>query len=205
MVRYLNFIVKLRTVNAPHEFNYFLFSGFVYMEIILNSKIFTRFWMTFEIQENWSFIGSQQKYYQLSDLVSETLMKIFYLKSMKRFIFFKRSHESCAFIPKCSVLDFHKWQISDKLITNPTRMTPTSCTLVDHIYIYTNFPTEKFTPDILMNDLSDHLPVFVFITARPLHKWKSKRYTKNDYNSIASPKFEEVRKFRGEKYLISGE
>ena len=38
-----------------------------------------------------------------------------------------------------------------KLITNPTRITPSSCTLIDHIY--TNLPTEKLTPGILINDL----------------------------------------------------
>jgi len=74
-----------------------------------------------------------------------------------------------------------------QLITNPTRITPSSCTLIDHIY--TNFPTEKLTPGILINDLSDHLPVFVLIKTKPLQKWKSKKYTKHDYSKFDSETF----------------
>jgi len=60
-----------------------------------------------------------------------------------------------------------------QLITNPTRITPTGCTIIDHIY--TNFPTEKLTPDILINDLSDHLPVLVFIKSTPLQNMQVKK------------------------------
>jgi len=74
-----------------------------------------------------------------------------------------------------------------QLITNPTRITPSSCTLIDHIY--KNFPTEKLTPGILINHLSDHLPVFVFIKSKPLQKWKSKKYTKHDYSKFDSETF----------------
>ena len=72
-------------------------------------------------------------------------------------------------------------------ITNPTKITPSSCILIDHKY--TNFPTEKLTPGILINDLSDHLPVFVFIKSKPLQKWKSKKYTKHDYSQFDSETF----------------
>jgi len=48
-----------------------------------------------------------------------------------------------------------------ELITKPTRITTTSSTLIDHIY--TNLPATKLTPGILINDLSDHLPVFVSV------------------------------------------
>jgi len=45
-----------------------------------------------------------------------------------------------------------------ELITKPTRIATASGTLTDHIY--TNLPTGKLIPGILVNDLSDHLPVF---------------------------------------------
>jgi len=49
-------------------------------------------------------------------------------------------------------------------ITKPTRITTTSSTLIDHIYTY--LPATKLTPGILINDLSDHLPVFVSIKSK---------------------------------------
>jgi len=57
------------------------------------------------------------------------------------------------------------------------------------IFVYTNFPTEKCTPGILINDLSDHLPVFVLIKTKPLQKWKSKKYIKHDYSKFDSETF----------------
>jgi len=48
----------------------------------------------------------------------------------------------------------------------PTRITTTSSTLTDHIY--TNLPATKLTPGIIINDLSDHLPVFVSIKSKYL-------------------------------------
>jgi len=51
-----------------------------------------------------------------------------------------------------------------ELITKPTMITTTSRTLIDHIY--TNLPARKLTPGILINDLSDHLPVFLSIKSK---------------------------------------
>ena len=47
-------------------------------------------------------------------------------------------------------------------ITRPTRITHTSQTLIDNIY--TNItPNTNFTSGIIFTQLSDHLPVFMFI------------------------------------------
>jgi len=52
-----------------------------------------------------------------------------------------------------------------ELITKPTRITPSSSTLIDHIY--TALALDKLSPGILINDLSDNLPIFVLI--KPAH------------------------------------
>ena len=45
--------------------------------------------------------------------------------------------------------------------TRSTRVTATSASLIDHFY--TTFDLEKVIPGILINDLSDHLPIFLLI------------------------------------------
>ena len=45
-------------------------------------------------------------------------------------------------------------------INKPTRITHTSATLIDNIYIKCN-NYGKFNSGIIMNDISDHLPIFV--------------------------------------------
>ena len=47
-------------------------------------------------------------------------------------------------------------------ITKPTRITHTTSTLIDNIYIKTKQP-DQLTSGILNIDLSDHLPIFTFI------------------------------------------
>lgn len=47
------------------------------------------------------------------------------------------------------------------LITRPTRITTHSATLIDNIF--TNGIDEKITSGIIINDTSDHLPVFAAI------------------------------------------
>ena len=42
---------------------------------------------------------------------------------------------------------------------------------------------------VLINDLCDHLPVFVLMISKPLQKWKSKKYTKHDYSKFDSETF----------------
>ena len=55
-------------------------------------------------------------------------------------------------------------------------------TLYIYTYIYicmytsTTFPTEKLKPGILINDLSDNLPAFVYMKCWPLQKCKSWAY-----------------------------
>ena len=60
------------------------------------------------------------------------------------------------------------------VITKPTRITHTSSTLIDNIYIRAN--CEVFLSGILKVDLSDHLPVFLFLgkgTEKPIWKYKT--------------------------------
>ena len=60
------------------------------------------------------------------------------------------------------------------VITKPTRITHTSSTLIDNIYIRAN--CEVFLSGILKVDLSDHLPVFLFLgkgTKKPIWKYKT--------------------------------
>ena len=59
-----------------------------------------------------------------------------------------------------------------ELITKPTRITPSSSTLID--YMYTTLPLDKVTPGILINDLSDHLPIFVVIKPAHVEKLNTK-------------------------------
>lgn len=44
------------------------------------------------------------------------------------------------------------------VITNPTRVTSTYSTLLDHIY--TNISSYKINPYVLEDNLTDHFPVF---------------------------------------------
>ena len=67
-----------------------------------------------------------------------------------------------------------------EFIMKPTRITTTSSTLLNHIY--TNLPATKLTPGILINDLSDHLPVFVSIKSKISKKWNLKSCNRHDYS-----------------------
>ena len=59
------------------------------------------------------------------------------------------------------------------LIDKPTRITKHSTTLIDHIY--TNDVKSRIVSGITIDDLSDHLPVFVFSEKASLQKVYSKR------------------------------
>jgi len=74
-----------------------------------------------------------------------------------------------------------------ELITKPTRITTTSSTLIDHIY--TNLPARKLTPGILINDLSDHLPVFVSIRSKISKKCNLKSGNRHDYSNFNAENF----------------
>ena len=53
-------------------------------------------------------------------------------------------------------------------ITKPTRVTPTSATLIDNIYIK-NVHSQIYS-GILCEDISDHLPIFCFVGGKPKPK-----------------------------------
>jgi len=74
-----------------------------------------------------------------------------------------------------------------ELITKPTRITTTSNTLIDHIH--TNSPATKLTPGILINDLSDHLFVFVSIKSKISKKWNLKNCNRHDYSNFNAENF----------------
>ncbi len=50
-------------------------------------------------------------------------------------------------------------------ITRPTRVTNSSATLIDNIYVTAGFSKEAFS-GILLSDISDHFPVFVVVGNR---------------------------------------
>jgi len=76
-----------------------------------------------------------------------------------------------------------------EIITKPTRITTTSTssTLINHIY--TNLPASKPTPGILLNDLSDHLPLFVSIKSKISKKWNLKSCNRHDYSNFNAENF----------------
>ena len=74
-----------------------------------------------------------------------------------------------------------------QLITKPTRITPSSSTLIDHIY--TTLPLYKVTPGILINDLSDHLPIFVLINSAHVEKVDTKAQFKHDFSKFNAEEF----------------
>ena len=52
-------------------------------------------------------------------------------------------------------------------ITKPTRITHTTATLIDYIYIKTSKPI-KIASGIIIHDISDHLPIFMFSEKKKL-------------------------------------
>ena len=64
------------------------------------------------------------------------------------------------------------------LIDKPKRITSNSASLVDHIYIYKNDPTNLITPSILVADMSDHLPIHVQIS-QPSGTEESSQYIRD--------------------------
>jgi len=68
-------------------------------------------------------------------------------------------------------IETYKSYNCQQIITRPTRVTATSASLIYHFY--TTFDLEKVIPGILINDLSDHLPIFLLVktnTAKTHHK-----------------------------------
>ena len=73
------------------------------------------------------------------------------------------------------------------LINRPALLTSHSATLIDNIF--TNFSSQTTDNGIILNDLSDHLPVFAFSS----RKTNSRKYETNcarDYNKLNLSKFQ---------------
>ena len=49
------------------------------------------------------------------------------------------------------------------LIDKPTRITSDVTSLVDHVY--SNDPTNKLTPGIIIADMTDHLPIYLKVSS----------------------------------------
>jgi hypothetical protein len=65
------------------------------------------------------------------------------------------------------------------LINRPTRLTSHSATLIDNIF--TNCPSQNTVNGIILNDMSDHLPIFAFFSSELIpHKKEVKSY--RDYS-----------------------
>jgi len=79
-----------------------------------------------------------------------------------------------------------------ELITKPSRITPISSTLFDHIY--TTLPLYKVTPSILINDLSDHPSIFVLIKQAHVEKLNIKPQFKHDFSNFNAEEFMEKTK-----------
>ena len=56
-------------------------------------------------------------------------------------------------------------------ITKPTRITPTTNTLIDNLYSYDILSEHSQLQGILYSDISDHLPTFILTTLNN-HKQK---------------------------------
>jgi len=76
------------------------------------------------------------------------------------------------------------------IMTRPTRVTATSASLTDHFY--TTFDLEKVIPGILINDLSDHLPIFLLIKTNTAKKHDKKPIIKRDFTNFYSEMFLET-------------
>ena len=73
------------------------------------------------------------------------------------------------------------------LIKHSTRITPTSSTLIDHIY--TNAATQNITSNVLLNDFSDRFPVSVLI-----HNLKNK-------STLATSMIRDYKSFKLEDFI----
>ena len=75
----------------------------------------------------------------------------------------------------------HNYELS-QIITKPTRVTSTTKTLLDHIYINTNIIT-KYS-DVLKWSISDHFPVYLVIGNYDHEKEKKKKHTVISYREV---------------------
>ena len=57
------------------------------------------------------------------------------------------------------------------------------------VHIYTTLPLYEVTPGILINDLSDHLPIFVSITSAHVEKVDTKAQFKHGFSNFNAEEF----------------
>ena len=84
------------------------------------------------------------------------------------------------------------------VITKPTRITPTSATLIDHIWVKNK--SELHIAGIILCHISDHYPTFYIHKTReekqPLKPFKTRKINKDSQNSfkklLEAAKFESV-------------
>jgi len=74
-----------------------------------------------------------------------------------------------------------------QLITKPTRISSSCSTLIDNIY--TTLSLYEVTPRILINDLSDHLLIFVSIKSAHVENVDTKAQFKHDFSNINAEEF----------------
>ena len=77
------------------------------------------------------------------------------------------------------------------MIAYPTRVTETSATLIDHVFVNDKALRyyDKITPGILYSGLSDHLPVFINLNAKINNKLSKERPMVRIYGEKNTPKF----------------
>ena len=75
------------------------------------------------------------------------------------------------------------------LIFNPTRLTSYSATLIDHIF--TNKLAHSVFSGIILNDLSDHLPVFAYFDDTTLTCRRKRKIVMRTFNDDNLHKFNE--------------
>jgi len=77
-----------------------------------------------------------------------------------------------------------------QIISRPTRVTATSVSLIDHFY--TTFDLEKVIIGMLINDLSDHLPIYLLIKTNTAKVHGKKPIIMRDFTKFDSEIFLET-------------
>lgn len=89
------------------------------------------------------------------------------------------------------------------LISKPTRLTSYSATLIDNIF--TNNLSQNVLNGIVLNDLSDHLPVFAYFGSETLTRKKEKKILTRVINATSLEKFNETLSKTNWSLLILGD
>ena len=76
-----------------------------------------------------------------------------------------------------------------RFISNPTRLTSYSATLTDNMF--SNNLLQNFFNDVVLSDLSDHLPVFAYFVNETLTRRRQKKILSRAINTINLEKFHE--------------